>query len=92
MGLFYFAENMILLFIVLIATGKKLDEFILNKGINMKGIINTSLKWSSREKALVKLAAIFFNNSTWEFKINEIFPCLDEENFKVAIQALYVRF
>ena len=41
---------------------------------------------------MIKLAATLFNYSSWPAKIGDIFYHLDEENTKVALQALEIRY
>lgn len=77
---------------VLAALGKPVEKHIQPGAIKFPQLKKASRAWSSSEKALIKLAATLFNYSSWPAKIGDIFYHLDEENTKVALQALEIRY
>jgi len=76
---------------LLAATGKPLGKYIRNWSIDIRGITTASRGWSSGEKALVKLAVNIFCDSG-KANVNEIFKRLDNDNLKVGLEGLAIRY
>jgi hypothetical protein len=77
---------------VLSALGKPIEKYVQPGAIEFKKLKQVSRAWSSSEKALLKLAATLFNDSTWQAKVGDVFHHLDEDNCRVALQALEIRY
>lgn len=78
---------------VLAALGKRVAIYLGSDGIDFMILLTDIAQvGSSSEQALTKLAASLFNDSTWHVPIGEIFRHLDEENTRVAIEALKIRY
>lgn len=78
---------------VMAAIGKPVrSSLFIRGGINFSEWFDESSVWSSSEKALAKLAATLFNSGTWPVNIDDVFRHLDEENTRVAIEALKIRY
>ncbi len=75
----------------LAATGEPIQKYISRGGISFPALFEEADKWGSGERALIHLAAHLFNGSG-KMGIAEIFSPLDEENRKVAIKALELRY
>jgi hypothetical protein len=59
------------------------------RAIEFEKLKQVSRAWSSSEKALLKLAATLFNEQA---KVRDVFHHLDEDNCRVALQALEIRY
>ncbi|MDD3057137.1 MAG: hypothetical protein PHO72_02400 [Sphaerochaeta sp.] len=77
---------------VLAALGKSVEKHVQLGGIKFLALFKDAEVWSSSEKALVKLAAALFNADAWPVTIEDVFYSLDEENIRVALQALEIRY
>ena len=77
---------------VLAALGKPIEKYVQPGAIEFKKLIQASKAWSTSEKALIKLAATLFNSSVWSVKVSDVFRHLDEENTRVALQGLEIRY
>ena len=77
---------------VLSALGKPIEKYVQPGAIEFKKLKQVSRAWSSSEKALLRLAAALFNASTWPVTIEDVFYSLDEDNVRVALQALEIRY
>jgi hypothetical protein len=77
---------------VLAALGKPIEKYVQPGAIEFKKLKQVSRAWSSSEKAMLKLAATLFNNSTWSVRVADVFRHLDEENTRVALQGLEIRY
>ncbi len=77
---------------VLAALGKPIEKYVQPGAIEFKKLKQVSRAWSSSEKALIKLAATLFNSSVWSVKVSDVFRHLDEENTRVALQGLEIRY
>lgn len=75
----------------LAATGKPVQGHIDSNGISFDKLLKEATKWSSAERALTRLAVDLFNGSG-KATVSEVFSPLDEDNFKVAIEALHIRY
>jgi len=70
---------------LLAATGKPLSKYFKPRNVAIRSIMAASNKWSSGEKALVKLAVNIFTDSG-KASCNEVFKKLDSENVRVALE------
>lgn len=79
---------------VLAAIGKdEIQQHVFPGEIDFPTINKKSVPWSSGERALVKLAATLYNSIVWPVSVfADVFDCLDQNNFKVAIEALKIRY
>lgn len=77
---------------LLAATGKPLGKYIRKWNIDIRGIVTASSRWSSGEKALVKLAVNVFTDGGYKAQVNEIFRQLDSDNFRAALEGLAIRY
>jgi len=78
---------------VLAALGKQVATYVQSDDIDFKDLLTDIVQvGSSSERALARLAASLFNTSTWPISIGYVFRYLDEENTKVALQALEIRY
>ncbi|WP_288959428.1 hypothetical protein [uncultured Aminobacterium sp.] len=77
---------------VIAAIGKPIRASILKSGINFSEWFKEAEIWSSSERSLLRLAATLFNASTWPVTIEDVFYSLDEDNVRVALQALEIRY
>ena len=77
---------------VLSTLGKPILKYIQPDGIEFSSLFNDSIAWSSSERALIKLAAALFNAARSPAYIDEVFYSLDEENTRVALQGLELRY
>ena len=77
---------------VLAAIGKEVSKYVLLGEIKFPALFRIAKVWSSSEKALLKLSATLFNAGTWSAKIGDVFYHLDNENSKVAIEAIKIRY
>ena len=59
--------------------------------IDMEALITEGAKWSSGEKALLKLASNIYD-SDFPATIHEVFSSLDDENTKLALETLRLRY
>lgn len=75
----------------LAATEKPVVKYVDGYGISFRKLLKECEKWSSGERALIKLGANLFN-PTWEVSVSDTFESLDKENFQVALQALQIRY
>jgi len=69
-----------------------LPKYVSEGSIDFASLLETSGSWSSGEKALVKLAANLFNGLAWPVSIDEVFSAPDADNFRVAVEALALRY
>lgn len=77
---------------VLSALGKPIEKYVQPGAIEFKKLKQVSRAWSSSERALIKLAATLFNAARSPAYIDEVFYSLDEENTRVALQGLELRY
>lgn len=77
---------------VLSAVGKPVEQYVHPGVIEVRKLKQASAAWSSSEKALLKLAATLFNDSTWQAKVGDVFHHLDEDNARIALQGLEIRY
>lgn len=77
---------------VLAALDKPVEDYIQPGVIAIRALKKDSAVWSSSEKALVKLAISLFGAGAHSARIDEVFWSLDEENTRVALQALEIRY
>jgi hypothetical protein len=76
---------------VLSALGKSvIPNYIDLATIKMRALKRVAAPWSSSEKALVNLAAALFGAGKAD--LSDVFWHLDEENTRVALQALEIRY
>ena len=68
---------------------KKTRRFIDGEGIDFGKMLSTQ-DFPSSEKKLIKLAANLFNTSM-EVSPSELINTLDDENFQMALQAIFLR-
>lgn len=68
---------------------KKTRRFIDEEGIDFEKMLSTQ-DFPSSEKKLIRLAANLFNSSL-EVTPNELTSTLDDENFAIAMQAVYFK-
>lgn len=68
---------------------KKTRRFIDGEGIYFEKMLSTQ-DFPSSEKKLIKLAANLFNTSM-EVSPSELINTLDDENFQMALQAIFLR-
>lgn len=69
-----------------------LPKYVSEGSIDFASLLETSKPWSSGEKALAKLAATLFNSTAWPATTDEVFYSLDADNFRVATEALALRY
>lgn len=77
---------------VLSAMGKSVEKHVQPGAIKFLDLFKDAEVWSSSERSLLRLAATLFNASTWPVTIEDVFYSLDEENTRVALQALEIRY
>lgn len=78
---------------VLAALEKHVEEYVSKGGgIKFPQLFKDAEVWSSSEHSLLRLAATLFNADTWPVTIEDVFYSLDEENIRVALQALKIRY
>lgn len=77
---------------VLAAVEKDLGGYVSPARIDFSSLLEVSGSWSSGERALVKLAATLFNAAAWPVVVDEVFSALDAENFRLAVEALTLRY
>ena len=77
---------------VLAALDKSVEKHVQLGGIKFLGLFKDAEVWSSSERSLLRLAATLFNASTWPVSVEDVFYSLDEENTRVALQALEIRY
>jgi hypothetical protein len=68
---------------------KKAAKFITGDGIRFEDMLNNE-DWCSGHKILIKLANELFNNNA-NVSINNMCNVLDNDNFKVALQAMELK-
>ena len=77
---------------VMTAVDKDFSQFVEFRTVDFPSIMKASRRWSSGEKALIKLAACLFNDTAWPVKIGDVFFHLDYENTRVALEGLRIRY
>ena len=77
---------------VLSAMGKPVEKYVQPGDINFSRMFRETHVWSSSERALTRLAATLHNAAVWPIAIYDVFYSLDEENTRVALQALEIRY
>lgn len=77
---------------LLAAISKDLSEHINPRRIAIRSIQAVSSRWSSGEKALVKMAINIFTDGGGKAQVNEVFRQFDSDNFRVAMEALRIRY
>jgi hypothetical protein len=77
----------------LAAIGKGVSNFVqVGGGIKFPALFKAAEAWSSGEKALLRLAATLFSAGTWPVAVDDVFYNLDQNNCRVAIQAIEIRY
>ncbi|GAB6181720.1 hypothetical protein JCM14036_30390 [Desulfotomaculum defluvii] len=71
---------------------KDVTDFVAPYEINFPALLRASRPWSTGERALVKLASVLFNYTSFKANIGDVFHSLDEENNCVALEALKIRY
>ena len=69
-----------------------LSAYISEGRINFEKVLDRTIVWSSGEKALIKLAAHLYDPSRWSGNIDDVFYILDEDNTRVALEALRIMY
>lgn len=78
---------------VLAAIGKAdVSNYVQRSQIDFDAIKKVMRAWSHSQKGLVKLAATLFNSTVHSAKVDDVFCWLDENNTRVAITALQIRY
>lgn len=77
---------------VLSAIGKDVSKYVLSGEIKFPALFKVAEDWSSGEKALLKLSAALFNAEAWPVAIDDVFYYLDDENRRVAMRGLAIRY
>lgn len=71
---------------------KDISDYVASYEINFPSLLRVSRPWSTGEKALVKLASVVFNDTSFKANLGDVFRSLDEENTRVALEALRIRY
>lgn len=71
---------------------KDITGYVAPYEINFPALLRQSRPWSTGEKSLVKLASAVFNDTSFKANIGDVFRSLDEENTRVALEALRIRY
>ena len=77
---------------VLAALDKDLEQFVGYWKIDFPALKRASRQWSSGEKAMIKLAANLFNNTSWRANITDVFCPLGRDFTQVALEGLRLRY
>lgn len=74
-----------------IGKNEKISQYIHGHWIDPEGLLGEGSKWSTGEKALLALATNIYD-SDCPANIHDVFYCLDENNTKVALETLKLRY
>jgi hypothetical protein len=78
---------------VLAALEKHVEEYVSKGGgIKFPQLFEDAEVWSSSERALLRLAGVLFGAGVVSVTVEDVFWHLDEENCRVALQALEIRY
>lgn len=75
------------------AMGKdeRIGQYIHGHWIDLEGLLEEGIKWSSGEKALLALAANIYD-SDCSANVHDVFSSLDDTNTKIALETLKIRY
>jgi len=74
-----------------IGKNEKISQYIHGHWIDPEGLLGEGSKWSTGEKALLALATNIYD-SNCPANVHDVFYCLDENNTKVALETLKLRY
>lgn len=74
-----------------IGKNEMISQYIHGHWIDPEGLLGEGSKWSTGEKALLALATNIYD-SNCPANVHDVFYCLDENNTKVALETLKLRY